>query len=55
MAKDPVCGMKVGEKKAPAKTEYAGKTYYFCSSVCKTRFDKNPERCLAGSTKRATR
>ncbi len=49
MAKDPVCGMQASEKKAAAKTAYAGKTYCFCSSVCKTRFDKNPERYLAGT------
>jgi YHS domain-containing protein len=29
MAKDPVCGMTVDEKKAAAKSEYMGKTYYF--------------------------
>ncbi len=31
MAKDPVCGMEVDEKTAPAKSEHMGKTYYFCS------------------------
>ena len=30
MAKDPVCGMDVDIKTAPAKSEYKGKTYYFC-------------------------
>jgi YHS domain-containing protein len=43
MAKDPVCGMDVDEKTAPAKSEYKGKTYYFCAPGCKREFDKAPE------------
>ena len=42
MATDPVCGMKVDENTAPARSEYKGKTYYFCSTGCKTKFDANP-------------
>jgi YHS domain-containing protein len=42
MAKDPVCGMNVDEKSAKFKSEHMGKTYYFCSQMCKTTFDKNP-------------
>lgn len=44
MAKDPVCGMDVDEKKAAAKSEYKGKTYYFCAQGCKVAFDKEPEK-----------
>jgi len=44
MAKDPVCGMDVDEKKAAAKSEYQGKTYYFCSPGCKRAFDKEPQK-----------
>jgi YHS domain-containing protein len=44
MAKDPVCGMDVDEKTAPAKSEYKGKIYYFCAPGCKHEFDKNPEK-----------
>ncbi len=29
MAKDPVCGMQVEEKKATATSVYKGATYYF--------------------------
>ena len=43
MAIDPVCGMEVDEKTAPAKCEYKGKTYYFCHH-CQKTFEKNPER-----------
>ena len=44
MAKDLVCGMDVDEKTAPARSEYKGKTYYFCAPGCKREFDKNPEK-----------
>lgn len=44
MAKDPVCGMDVEEAKAAGKSEYKGKTYYFCSAGCKAAFDKQPDK-----------
>jgi YHS domain-containing protein len=44
MEKDPVCGMDVDPKTAAGKSEYQGKTYYFCSSGCKKAFDKEPQR-----------
>jgi YHS domain-containing protein len=44
MAKDPVCGMMVDEKTAAFKSDYMGKTYYFCASSCKASFDKNPAK-----------
>lgn len=54
MAKDPVCGMQIEEQKAVAKSEYLGKTHYFCSSGCKGVFEENPDRFTreeaAGST-----
>ena len=48
MAKDLVCGMEVDEKTAPAKSEYMGKTYYFCAPGCKKAFDANPEKYIKG-------
>jgi YHS domain-containing protein len=44
MVKDPVCGMTVDEKTAKLKSEYKGKTYYFCNQTCKSSFDKNPAK-----------
>ena len=44
MAKDPVCGMDVREKEAAGTSIYKDETYYFCSSSCKTEFDKKPEK-----------
>ncbi len=42
MAKDPVCNMEVNEKTAKWKSDYKGKTYYFCNPSCKSTFEKNP-------------
>jgi len=42
MERDVVCGMQVDPAKAAGKSEYNGKTYYFCSPVCKRKFDANP-------------
>lgn len=47
MAIDPVCGMQVDEKTATWKSEYKGKTYYFCAPGCKASFDKDPEHYLS--------
>lgn len=43
MATDPVCKMTVDEQKPAGKSEYQGKTYYFCSPGCKSKFDQNPQ------------
>ena len=40
--KDPVCGMQVDTADAAARSDFEGKTYYFCSTDCKTKFDQNP-------------
>jgi len=42
MATDPVCKMQVDENNAAGKSQYGGKTYYFCSPGCKAKFDANP-------------
>jgi uncharacterized protein len=43
-ARDPVCGMTVDRSKARYRSEYAGRTFYFCSGGCQARFDAAPER-----------
>jgi uncharacterized protein len=43
-ARDPVCGMTVDRSKTPYRSEYAGRTVYFCSAGCKASFDADPER-----------
>ncbi len=42
MERDVVCDMQVDPTKAAGTSEYNGKTYYFCSKGCKTKFDANP-------------
>jgi Cu2+-exporting ATPase len=42
--KDPVCGMEIEPAMAYGKTEYAGRTFYFCSKHCEEEFKKNPEK-----------
>lgn len=37
MVKDPICGMKVDEKTG-LKIAFEGKTYFFCSSHCMSKF-----------------
>ncbi len=49
MAKDPICGMMVDEKKAKFKSDYNGKTFYFCAASCKVTFDKNPAKYAGAS------
>jgi Cu+-exporting ATPase len=39
---DPVCGMKVLPEKAAASVDHEGRTWYFCSQGCKTKFEANP-------------
>lgn len=53
MAKDPVCGMNVDEKKAAATSIYQGETYYFCAKGCQAAFDKEPEKYLKGERGRS--
>jgi YHS domain-containing protein len=44
MEKDVVCGMQVDPAKAAGTSQYNGKTYYFCSSACKAKFDADPAK-----------
>jgi Cu+-exporting ATPase len=45
-AVDPVCGMTVDPSEAAGSYEYSGQIYYFCSTNCLYRFQKDPERFL---------
>lgn len=44
LVQDPVCGMKVDIHETRYKTDYIGKTYYFCSEKCLKEFEKQPEK-----------
>ena len=51
MAVDPVCKMEVYEKTANSKSEYQGKTYYFCAEMCRNTFEENPQKYIRQSPK----
>jgi YHS domain-containing protein len=43
----PACGMQLDPARAgDLKSVVKGKTYYFCSTLCKARFDRNPEKYI---------
>jgi YHS domain-containing protein len=42
MKRDPVCGMLIDPADA-LRLEYHGKTYYFCSHLCKHEFEDRPD------------
>ena len=50
MAKDLVCGMNVDEN-AKISSTHQGKTFGFCSTGCKAKFDKDPESFVKASEK----
>ncbi|XZE51789.1 heavy metal translocating P-type ATPase [Planctomycetaceae bacterium SH139] len=45
-AVDPVCGMQV-KLNSGLSAKHAGKTYYFCSESCRTKFEQDPADVLA--------
>lgn len=44
MERDVVCGMQIEKGSAAGTSTYEGRTYYFCSSSCKAKFDANPSQ-----------
>src|SRR5271154_3676532 len=42
-AKDPICGMTVDISSPKYKSEFEGRSFYFCCSGCKQTFDKQPD------------
>jgi Cu+-exporting ATPase len=47
---DPVCEMKVSEATAQHKTEHMGKTFYFCSPLCRKQFEEDPNKYMETKT-----
>ncbi len=47
--KDPVCGMEIGPAGAAGSREHMGQTFYFCSSKCMEKFDKDPKAYMGSS------
>ena len=46
MTYDPVCRMEIKDISKADKTDYKGKTYDFCTPLCKVEFDNNPEKYI---------
>lgn len=46
MERDPVCGMAVDPRTAPASAVRDGQRYYFCSGGCAGKFHENPAKYL---------
>ncbi len=46
---DPVCGMKVDPHNAKHRHDHLGRTYYFCSAGCRTKFIADPDKYLSPS------
>ena len=45
--RDPVCGMAVNAATAKNHTDFAGRTYYFCSAGCHAKFAAEPAKYAA--------
>ncbi|HYE05431.1 MAG TPA: heavy metal translocating P-type ATPase [Planctomycetota bacterium] len=50
---DPVCGMTVDPRRAPSHA-HAGTTHWFCSTSCRDRFAREPQRYLPPAAGQAT-
>jgi Cu+-exporting ATPase len=50
---DPVCGMFVDPYTAEHRAEHSGRTYYFCSAGCRTKFIESPTHYLRNEAARA--
>ncbi|HEX2216172.1 MAG TPA: heavy metal translocating P-type ATPase [Xanthobacteraceae bacterium] len=44
---DPVCGMTVDPHTTPHRHEHDGRTYYFCSAGCRSKFAADADKYLA--------
>ena len=42
--KDPVCGKELQQTSAASTLNRDGKTLFFCSADCRTKFDAEPEK-----------
>ena len=41
---DPLCGRPLTPVTTTPKSEYQGRTYYFCCDLCKQLFDREPQK-----------
>lgn len=50
LAVDPVCGMRIDEAESLGPIRYEGRTYHFCSELCRAKFNADAERYAVGGT-----
>jgi YHS domain-containing protein len=43
---DVICHMNIDIGDAAGRSDYDGRTYYFCSDACKMSFERDPEAAL---------
>jgi Cu+-exporting ATPase len=55
MAVDPVCGIKVDPSTARHNVEHDGRTFYFCSDRCRTKFAEDPAKYVHGKAQQSPR
>lgn len=53
--KCPVCGMEMESEDVASESNYEGKSYYFCSDECRTKWDADPARYARGMASTAHR
>ena len=52
---DPVCGMSVDPATARHEFEHDGRTFYFCSDRCRTKFAEDPAKYVHGKVQQVPR
>jgi Cu+-exporting ATPase len=53
IATDPVCGMTVDAEKSMTQANFEGKTYHFCDTPCRDKWDANPQKYARKAAARA--
>jgi YHS domain-containing protein len=43
---DVICHMDIGIEQSAGRSDWDGRTYYFCANSCKEQFDRDPEAAL---------
>ncbi|HEY7247111.1 MAG TPA: heavy metal translocating P-type ATPase [Xanthobacteraceae bacterium] len=52
--RDPVCGMSVDPHSSAHRHQHAGRTFYFCSAACRSKFAADPDKYIEPSSSQRT-
>jgi len=47
--RDEVCGMTIEEDRAAGTVKFQGKTYFFCSDHCRSKFEADSDQYAVAS------